>query len=142
MNHNSGSYRNFLVHCQSEHTHAHCKFSPDMCWIRCLPTRKVRKIKNQKEYFCINQTAQARVTVPHVIMERRNNGPYHLVLVTPLGAHNTLASVAQLLLSTARHGLVNRPSVEHPPCIIEKVILKATVKEGKEFKLFVLRNIE
>jgi len=50
--------------------------------------------------------------------------------------------VAQLPSSTARHGLVNRPSVEHPPRIIEKVILKATVKEGKEFKLFVLQNIE
>ena len=94
--------------------------------------------KSQKDYFCINQTAQARVTVPQVIMERGNNGPYHSVLVTPLEAHNTLASVAQLPSSTARHGLVNRPSVEHPPRIIEKVILKATVKEGKEFKLFVL----
>jgi len=97
--------------------------------------------KSQKDYFCINQTAKARVTIPPTIVERGNSGSYHsTVLVTPLGAHNTLASV--LSSSAARHGLTNRPSVESRPQIIEKVILKATVKEGKEFKLFVLRNIE
>jgi len=75
-------------------------------------------------------------------VERGNNaGPYHSVLVTSLGAHNTLAPVLPTS-STARHGVLNPHIVEPRPRLIEKMILKATVKEGKEFKLFMLRNIE
>jgi len=76
--------------------------------------------------------AQARVTVPQAIVERGNNaGPYHSVLVTPLGAHYMLSPVLPASSTACRHGVINP---ELRPHIVKKVILKATVKEGKELK--------
>ena len=48
---------------------------------------------SDKDYFCINQTAQARVTIPQAVIDRGDVRPqsYHPVLVTPLRAHNMLA---------------------------------------------------
>jgi len=93
---------------------------------RCLPQRKVRRTIS---------VLSKQLKLP---VERGNNaGPYHSVLVTPLGAYNTLSPVLPAS-STARHGVLNPHIVEPWSRIIEKMILKATVKEGKEFKLFIL----
>jgi len=89
---------------------------------------------SEGQSFCINQTAN--VTVPQPIhvqgnSEMRNSRP---VLVTPL---RTINGTAVVPTSTVQ---VSKPTQPHS--VIEKLILKATYKEGKECKLFVLRNID
>jgi len=88
---------------------------------KCLPVTK------------INQAAQGRVTVPQAVIDRGNVRPqsYHPMLVTPLGAHNTLAHLLPSS-SSAIGASYDRQGLE--PHVIDKLILKATVKEGKQFK--------
>ena len=78
--------------------------------------------------FCINQTAQ--VTVPQSFPAKRADSQYsHPVLITPLhglvSPGNTLPGVQQL-----------------QSLMVNKLILKATHRGGKEFKFFVLRNVD
>ena len=78
--------------------------------------------------FCINQTAQ--VTVPQSFLAKRADPHYSRpVLITPLrrlvSPGKTLPGVRQL-----------------QSLMVDKLILKATLRGGKECKLFVLRNVD